>query len=103
MHTCNKKPQQSCDFFAIEIHESFSKKCDVVLKKNDTIKTNVFAESWEKITIGRKKGAKTDVTKGIMLSPEWCKKVMHDDNCQCLFFSSSRQTDIFLKKATDGR
>lgn len=58
MHTCNKKPQQSCDFFAIEIHESFPKKCDVVLKKNDTIKTNVFAEAGKRLPLVVKKEQK---------------------------------------------
>lgn len=50
-------------------------------KKNDMIKINVFVERWEKIIIGCKKGLKIDVIKGIILSFEWCKKVMYDDNC----------------------
>lgn len=88
MHIYNKKSQQSCDFAAIDKQESFSKKCDVVLERNDGIKTDaqVFAESWEKIIIGqKKKGAKPDVTKCIIFSPEWFEKVMDDNNRQCFF------------------
>lgn len=79
--------EQACDFAAIEIEESFSDKCDVALEGDDGKKTNaqIYAESLKEIGLVHKKGAKTKVTKGTILSPEWYEKVMDDDNRECLF------------------
>lgn len=79
--------EQACDFAAIEIEESFSNKCDVALEGDDGKKINaqIYAESLKEIGLVHKKGAKTKVTKGTILSPEWYEKVMDDGNRECLF------------------
>lgn len=69
---------QSCDFAAIEIEQSFSDKCDVYVKRDDKKKTNaqVYTGNIENIGLVHKIGATTDITKGNILSPEWHERVL---------------------------
>lgn len=73
--------EQSCDFAAIEIEQSFVDKCDVCVTREDRKKTNarVYAESIGNIGLVHKIGATTDVTKGSILSPEWHERVLGSD------------------------
>lgn len=73
--------EQSCDFAAIEIEQSFSDKCDVYVKRDDRKKTNaqVYAGNIENIGLVHKIGATTDVTKGNILSPEWHERVLGEN------------------------
>lgn len=73
--------EQSCDFAAIEIEQSFVDKCDVCVTREDRKKTNarVYAESIGNIGLVHKIGATTDVTKGSILSPEWHERVLDSD------------------------
>lgn len=72
---------QSCDFAAIEIEQSFSDKCDVYVKRDDRKKTNaqVYAGNIENIGLVHKIGATTDITKGNILSPEWHDRVLGEN------------------------
>lgn len=78
----------SCDFAAIEINESFSKNCEVPLRREDTKKTSarVFDESLEQISFVHKIGATTNVTKGRILSSE--------------YYAKDLPTNLFLVKGT---
>lgn len=78
----------SCDFAAIEINESFSKNCEVPLRREDTKKTSarVFGESLEQISFVHKIGATTNVTKGRILSSE--------------YYAKDLPTNLFLVKGT---
>lgn len=69
--------EQSCDFAAIEIEQSFSDKCDIYVKRDDRKKSNarIYAGNIGEIGLVHKIGATTDVTKGCILSPEWHEKV----------------------------
>lgn len=73
--------EQSCDFAAIEIQQPFSDKCDVCVTREDRKKTNarVYAGSIKDIGLVHKIGAKTDVTKGRILSPEWHERTLGRD------------------------
>lgn len=70
--------EQSCDFAAIEIEQSFADKCDVYVKREDRKKTNarVYSGNIGNIGLVHKIGATTDVTKGSILSPEWHERVL---------------------------
>lgn len=78
----------SCDFAAIEINESFSKNCEIPLRREDTKKTSarVFDESLEQISFVHKIGATTNVTKGRILSSE--------------YYAKNLPTNLFLVKGT---
>lgn len=78
----------SCDFAAIEINESFSKNCEVPLRREDTKKTSarVFDECLEQISFVHKIGATTNVTKGRILSSE--------------YYAKDLPTNLFLVKGT---
>lgn len=78
--------EQSCDFAAIEIEQSFVDKCDVCVTREDREKTNarVYAGSIGNIGLVHKIGATTDVTKGSILSPEWHERVL-DSNWASTF------------------
>lgn len=73
--------EQSCDFAAIEIEQSFVDKCDVCVTREDRKKTNarVYAGSIGNVGLVHKIGATTDVTKGSILSPEWHERVLGSD------------------------
>lgn len=66
------------DFAAIEIMGSLSSKCDVALRREDEkeISAKVYNESLGCINFVHKIGAKTNVTKGRILSPEYYNKAL---------------------------
>lgn len=87
--------EKSCDFAAIEINDAFVSKCDIALRRDDKKKTNAKVNTKELKNVGivHKIGKATDVTTGMILSPEYYDKVMNDSN----------RGYIFLVKGTDGQ
>lgn len=87
--------EKSCDFAAIEIKEAFVNECDIALRRDDKKITNakVNTKGLENVGIVHKIGGATDVTTGIVLSPEYYDKVMDESNSGY----------IFLVKGTDGQ
>lgn len=83
---------RGCDFAAIEIKESYSDSCDVAFRRDDKKKTNanVYSDSLENVNIVHKIGATTDVTNGIIVSPEFYFKVTDE----------STRENVFLVKGT---
>lgn len=77
---------KSCDFAAIEIMDSFSDNCEVIFRREDEKKTNarLYTESLHS-RIVYKIGAATNVTTGIIRSPEWYKKIQNDENREYIF------------------
>lgn len=77
---------KSCDFAAIEIMDSFSDNCEVIFRREDEKKTNarIHTESLHP-RIVHKIGAATNVTTGIICSPEWYKKILNDENREYIF------------------
>lgn len=77
---------KSCDFAAIEIMDSFSDNCEVIFRREDEKKTNarLHTESLHP-RIVHKIGAATNVTTGIIRSPEWYKKMQNDENREYIF------------------
>lgn len=71
----------SCDFAAIKISDSFADKCDVAIRRDDKKRVNarLYTESFENHGIVFKIGATTDVTKGFILSSEFYDKLHHDN------------------------
>lgn len=87
--------EKSCDFAAIEINDAFVSKCDIALRRDDKKKTNakVNTKQLKNVGIVHKIGKATDVTTGMVLSPEYYDKEMNDSN----------RGYIFLVKGTDGQ
>lgn len=79
--------ENSCDFAAIEIMESFVDKCDLAFRKTMRKRTNarVYARNLENIGIVHKIGAKTNLTKGYVLSSEYYDKLKDDSNREYIF------------------
>lgn len=79
--------EKSCDFAAIEIMESFVDKCDLAFRKTMRKRTNarVYARNLENIGIVHKIGAKTNLTKGYVLSSEYYDKLKDDSNREYIF------------------
>lgn len=77
---------KSCDFAAIEIMDSFSDNCEVIFRREDEKTTNarLHTESLHP-RIVHKIGAATNVTTGIIRSPEWYKKIQNDENREYIF------------------
>lgn len=71
----------SCDFAAIEISDSFAEKCDVAIRRDDKKRVNarLYTESLENHGIVFKIGATTEVTKGFIISSEFYDKLHHDN------------------------
>lgn len=87
--------EKSCDFAAIEIKEALAHECDIALRREDEKKTNakVNTKRLEKVGIVHKIGKTTDVTTGIVLSPEYYDKLINESNKEYLF----------LVKGTNGK
>ncbi|XP_065923825.1 uncharacterized protein [Magallana gigas] len=79
--------EKSCDFAAIEIKEALANECDIALRREDKKKTNakVNTKRLENVGIVHKIGKATDVTTGLVLSPEYYDKEMDDSNREYLF------------------
>lgn len=73
--------ENSCDFAAIEIADSFADECDVAIRRDDKKRVNarLYSESLENHGIVFKIGATTDVTKGFIISSEFYDKLHHDN------------------------
>lgn len=82
--------EQSCDFAAIEVMDSFAEKCDVAIRRDDQKRVNarLYTESLDNLGLVFKIGATTNVTKGYIISSEFYDKLHHDN--------------IFLVKGIDG-
>lgn len=87
--------EQSCDFAAIEINGSLVNENDIAFRRDDKKKTNakVNTKSFQNVGIVHKIGKKTDVTTGIVLSPEYYDK----------FINESNKEYLFLVKGTNGK
>lgn len=83
---------KGCDFAAIEMKESYVDSCDMAFRRDDKKKTNanVFSNSLETGNIVHKIGATTNVTNGIIVSPEFYLKVTDE----------STRENVFLVKGT---
>lgn len=83
----------SCDFAAVEINETFSNECDATFRRDDGKKINahVYNGVLENVGFVHKKGAKTGVTQGYIISSEFYNKATDEGNREC----------IFLVKGTD--
>lgn len=79
--------EKYCDFAAIEIKETLVNECDIALRRDDKKKINakVNTKRLENVGIVHKIGKATDVTTGIVLSPEYYDKVMDESNREYLF------------------
>lgn len=77
----------SCDFAAIEIMDSFIDKCDLAFRKTMRKRTNarVYDEHLENIGVVNKIGAKTNLTKGYILSSEYYDKLKDENNREYIF------------------
>lgn len=73
--------ENSCDFAAIEIADSFADECDVAIRRDDKKRVNakLYTESLENHGIVFKRGATTGVTKGFIISSEFYDKLHHDN------------------------
>uniref|UniRef100_A0A8W8NZT4 Ig-like domain-containing protein n=1 Tax=Magallana gigas TaxID=29159 RepID=A0A8W8NZT4_MAGGI len=73
--------ENSCDFAAVEIADSFTDECDVAIRRDDKKRVNarLYTESLENHGIVFKIGATTDVTKGFIISSEFYDKLHHDN------------------------
>lgn len=83
---------KGCDFAAIEINESSLRFCDVAFRREDKkkINANVFSDNLQTGNIVHKIGTTTDVTNGIIVSPEFYFKVTDE----------STRENVFLVKGT---
>lgn len=74
--------ENSCDFAAIEIADSFADECDMAIIRDDKKRVNarLYSESLEYYDIVFKIGATTDVTKGFIISPEFYHDNLNHDN-----------------------
>lgn len=79
--------ENSCDFAAIEIMDSFVDKCDLAFRKTMRKRTNarVYDEHLENIGVVNKIGAKTNLTKGYILSSEYYDKLKDENNREYIF------------------
>lgn len=79
--------ENSCDFAAIEILETFLDKCDVAFRKTMKKKINarVHAENLENIGVVHKIGAQTNLTNGYVLSSEYYDKLKDENNREYIF------------------
>lgn len=86
---------KGCDFAAIEINESSLRYCDVAFRREDKkkINANVYSNNLETGNIVHKIGTTTDVTNGIIVSPEFYIKVTNE----------STRENVFLVKGTAGK
>lgn len=94
---------QNCDFAAIEIKDSFSDKCDLAFRRDDGKKVNakLYTESLEKHGLVFKIGAKTNVTKGYIISSEYYDKVINDLNLGTNFLVKGLHGS-FIEKGDSG-
>lgn len=79
--------ENSCDFAAIEVTESFVDKCDLAFRKTMRKRTNarVYDEHLENIGVVYKIGAITNLTKGYILSSEYYDKLKDENNRDYIF------------------
>lgn len=79
--------ENSCDFAAIEVMESFVDKCDLAFRKTMRKRTNarVYDEHLENIGVVYKIGAITNLTKGYILSSEYYNKLKDENNRDYIF------------------
>lgn len=86
---------KGCDFAAIEINESSLRFCDVAFRREDKkkINANVYSNNLQTGNIVHKIGTSTDVTNGIIVSPEFYLKVTDESN----------RENVFLVKGTAGK
>lgn len=79
--------ENSCDFAAIEVIESFVDKCDLAFRKTMRKRTNarVYDEHLENIGVVYKIGAITNLTKGYILSSEYYNKLKDENNRDYIF------------------
>lgn len=79
--------ENSCDFAAIEVMESFVDKCDLAFRKTMRKRTNarVYDEHLENIGVVYKIGAITNLTKGYILSSEYYDKLKDENNRDYIF------------------
>lgn len=98
--------ENSCDFAAIEIMETFLDKCDVAFQNTMKKKINarVHAENLENFGVVHKIGAQTNLTNGYILSSEYYDRLKDENNREYIFlvkgmekyFSDEGDSSYFL-------